>query len=280
MSLDKCLPQFLLSENRWRQTNHWIIFLFFALCCSILFISRGEIETLAGVYTLSFLGVMALFAAGNIMLKVKRARLRREVRAPWAGVVIGLAAVLAGLVGNLLLNPEYVRIFAIYFGVAISIVVAMLLRVEILKAGLLILRGIVEMASGASDRLKGEILGRIDRIHALQVVYFTRGDDLASLNRAALYVQANELTSNMKVVHCFEREEDVAPRLADNLRIIDEIYPNIKIDLVLVKGRFGPQLIEKLSQRLRVPKNYMFISTPGDRFPHNIAELGGVRLII
>lgn len=29
-----------------------------------------------------------------------------------------------------------------------------------------------------------------------------------------------------------------------------------------------------------VAKNYMFIGTPGDRFPHNIAELGGVRLII
>jgi hypothetical protein len=35
-----------------------------------------------------------------------------------------------------------------------------------------------------------------------------------------------------------------------------------------------------LSQRLGVPKNYMFLGTPGDRFPHNIADLGGVRLII
>ncbi len=32
--------------------------------------------------------------------------------------------------------------------------------------------------------------------------------------------------------------------------------------------------------RLKVPKNYMFIGTPGGRFPHNIAELGGVRLIL
>ena len=42
MSLDRCLPQFLLRENRWRGTNHWIILGFFALCCSILFITAGE----------------------------------------------------------------------------------------------------------------------------------------------------------------------------------------------------------------------------------------------
>jgi hypothetical protein len=112
------------------------------------------------------------------------------------------------------------------------------------------------------------------------VIYFTRGDDLAALNRAALYVLGNELTNNMKVVHCFEREEDISPMLAENLRVIDKIYPKLKIDLVLVKGQFGPQLIEKISLRLGVPKTYMFIGTPGDSFPHNIAQLGGVRLII
>jgi hypothetical protein len=29
-----------------------------------------------------------------------------------------------------------------------------------------------------------------------------------------------------------------------------------------------------------VPKNYMFIGAPGQDFPHNLSELGGVRLII
>ena len=68
--------------------------------------------------------------------------------------------------------------------------------------------------------------------------------------------------------------------LAEQLRTIDHVYPELRIDLVLVKGQFGPELIERLSNRLGVPKNYMFLGTPGDRFPHNIAELGGVRLII
>lgn len=280
MSLDQCLPQFLLAENPWRRTNHWIILLFFGLCCSILFLSAGKIETLAGVYTLSFLGVMILFAVGNILLKLKRERLRRDTRASWPFVIAGLLAVVVGLLGNLLLNPAYVQVFAAYFGAAVSIVTIMLLRVEILKAGLAVVRAVVRTMSGFSETAHREILHRIARIHARQVVYFTRGDDLAALNRAALYVLQNEQTNNMKVVHCYEREDDIAQKLAENLRVIDQIYPKIKIDLVLVKGKFGPELIEKLSQRMGVPKNYMFISTPGDRFPHNIAELGGVRLII
>ncbi|HKX29402.1 MAG TPA: APC family permease, partial [Blastocatellia bacterium] len=87
MTLDRCLPQFLLRENTWRGTNHWIIGLFFLLSCSVLVMTAGKIEALAGVYTLSFLGVMALFAAGNMLLKVKRARLPRTIRAGWPTVL-------------------------------------------------------------------------------------------------------------------------------------------------------------------------------------------------
>jgi amino acid transporter len=280
MSLDRCLPQMLLSENRWRRTNHWIILLFFAVCCSILFITAGRIDALAGVYTLSFLGVMGLFAVGNLLLKVKRARLPRDVRASWFATVTGLLMVLAGLLGNLLLNPQYVRIFAAYFAVAIAIVAVMFLRVEILKLMLLMTRAAVAKLGHAARRLNKAIISHIERVRNLPVIYFTRGDDLAALNRAALYVLANELTDRLTVVHCFEREEDAYPQLAANLKIIDRIYPNIRIDLVLVKAKFGPEVIEKLSRRFGVPKNYMFIGTPGDRFPHNIAELGGVRLIL
>jgi amino acid transporter len=83
MSLDRVLPQWLLSENAWRGTNHWIILSFFALCTSILLVTGGRIDTLAGVYTLSFLSVMALFAVGNLLLKRTRSRLPRSER-PWS----------------------------------------------------------------------------------------------------------------------------------------------------------------------------------------------------
>jgi hypothetical protein len=112
------------------------------------------------------------------------------------------------------------------------------------------------------------------------VIYFSRGDDLNSLNRAARYVLKNELTTRMRVIHCYADQKDIPSTLADNLKTIDHIYPRIRIDLVLVKGVFGPELIERLSRRFGVPKNYMFIGTPGNHFPHSISDLGGVRVIM
>ena len=43
---------------------------------------------------------------------------------------------------------------------------------------------------------------------------------------------------------------------------------------------FGPELIEELSRECKVPKNFMFIGSPGTHFPFRLADLGGVRLII
>ena len=68
----------------------------------------------------------------------------------------------------------------------------------------------------------------------------------------------------------------IPPRATRHYR---QTYPRIRIDLVLVHGPFAPELIERISRRLGIPKNYMFIGTPGDQFPHNFADLGGVRLI-
>jgi amino acid transporter len=103
LALDRCLPQSLLKENQWRHTSHRIIIAFFLLCASILWITQGHVQTLAGVYTMSLLGVMALFAIGNIFLKIKRSELPRHYRPGWLTVLIALAATLVGLIGNVAL---------------------------------------------------------------------------------------------------------------------------------------------------------------------------------
>jgi len=96
----------------------------------------------------------------------------------------------------------------------------------------------------------------------------------------ALYVRGNEQTKWLKVVHIYQDRAEIPHNLADDLRGIDRLYPELRSALITVQGKFGPELIERLSRNLNVPKNYMFIGCPGDRFPHNIAELGGVRLIL
>ncbi|MBK5284117.1 MAG: hypothetical protein JJE25_01835, partial [Bacteroidia bacterium] len=52
------------------------------------------------------------------------------------------------------------------------------------------------------------------------------------------------------------------------------------MEFIAIAGTFGPELIDRLSTEWNIPKNFMFISSPGDHFPYKISELGGVRLII
>ena len=82
MTLDQCFPQFLLKQTR-RGSFPLIIVGFMILCISILYLTGGELLSLAGVYTISFLGVMTLFGIGNILLKINRPELKRTYRAGW-----------------------------------------------------------------------------------------------------------------------------------------------------------------------------------------------------
>ncbi len=280
MALDRCLPQFFLRANRWRGTNHWILLSFFLVCVTILFITAGQIETLAGVYTLSFLSVMSLFAIGNMLLKARRGRLPRDTRAGWPTVSVALFAVLLGLVGNIVMDPVNVEIFAGYFLAVVAVVAVMFLRLHILRVVLSVMRSIADKVQSMNDRVRERVLAHIDIINSTDMVYFTKGDEPAILNRAVQYVLQNEQTNRLKVVHVYEPDEKVPAELAEHLTALDHLYPEIRIDFVAVRGTFGPQLIDALSRRLGVPKNQMFIGTPGARFRHRVEDLGGVRLIV
>jgi len=72
LAMDRCLPQFFLAQNSLRHTNHWIIFSFCALCCSMYLILDQNVTSLAQTYSLAFLFVMGLFALGVMLIKVKR----------------------------------------------------------------------------------------------------------------------------------------------------------------------------------------------------------------
>ncbi|MFQ5793043.1 MAG: APC family permease, partial [Acidobacteriota bacterium] len=279
MTLDRCLPQFLLKTNR-RGTTHRIIIGFFLLSVSVLFITEGQLAALAFVYTISFLSVMALFGLGNILLKVKRARLPRPSRASWPVLLLGVAAVLAGLVGNAVMKPAHLGDFFVYFVPTVLVVMIMLGRIWILKVCLFFIRAISESIADLTGRTAGAIRGKIDEINSQQVVFFTRGDQLHNLNEAMLYVRNNEHTNRVKVVTVVEKDSEVPARLKRDLKFLDEAYPEIDIEFVVEHGEFGPKLIRELSRKWKIPANFMFIASPGDHFVYGLAELGGVRLII
>jgi amino acid transporter len=280
MALDRCLPQFLLKTNR-RGTTHRILIVFFILCVSVFFSTNGELKALAGVYTISFLSVMALFAIGNMLLKIKRAKLARPCRASWAAVIFGLIGVLAALIGNALQNPAHVAVFFEYLLPTLIIVGFMLGRVAIFELTLFLIHSLMAAISGSMGRAIGHINKGIEHIKSQQIIFFTRGDNLANLNQAMLYIRRNEHTNRVKVVHVKRTAEDPdSPKLEQDVKFLDEAYPEIEIELVLLTGEFGPALIDKLSKEWNVPSNLMFIGSPEGNFQHTLAELGGVRLII
>ena len=279
MTLDRVLPQFLLKTNR-RGTTHRIIIGFFVLAVSVLAITGGELRALAGVYTLSFLAVMILFGIGNVLLKVNRAGLPRPERATWAAVLLAIAAVGAGLWGNVVMNPPYVTVFLEYFVPAVLIVSVMLGRIAILNGILFVVRSAVGSLTMYGNAAGAAIQGKIDHISSQQLVFFTRGDKLSNLNNAMIYVRENEHTSRLKVVTVVRNESEVPARLRRDLEFLDEAYPEVDIEFVVITGKFGPALIQELSEKWRIPTNLMFIGSPTGHLIYGLAELGGVRLII
>lgn len=280
MTLDRCLPQFLLKKSK-HQTFWLIIFAFFILCSSLLWKVDGDVDQLAGVYTISFLLVMLLFTIGNALLKIKRSRLPRDVRVSWITLLFAGTAVFIGIIGNaILINPNYPLNFAIYFLPAVAIVFAMLTRTTLLKVAIAIVRGINNRITILASAVSAHIQSKLDQINSQCVVFFTRGDNMANLMQALLYVKHNEHTSNIKIVTVIKDESEIPKQLTEDLDFLNRAFPEIEIEFVAHTGSFSPAMLKELSQRWNIPLNFMFIGSPGDHFPHNISELGGVRLII
>lgn len=279
MTLDRTLPQFLLKENR-RGTNHRIVIAFFALCVSVAFFTQLEIEALAGVYVLSFLSVMILYALGNILLKVRRENLPRPAHASWFAIIFAIIGVTIGIAGNVIRHPDYFGMFLIYFVPTMVFILIMLGRIGLLKAAMYFVVRISESVRDTTGRWIDVIQKSIDDITCMQVVFFTRGDNKAALNEAMLYVRKNEHTNRMKVCIVTTKPDEVPKSLEADLKFLDEVYPEIDIEFVIEEGVFGPDKIDELSKRWGIPHNFMFIGSPGTHFLYGLADLGGVRLII
>jgi amino acid transporter len=289
MTLDRILPPFFLKKNK-RNSSSRIIILFLIISISVLLITKGRIEVLAGVYTISFLSVMALFAIGNILLKVKRSRLPRQYKARWISVIIALIGVLIALFGNISMgssDPEMKSNFTIfleYFIPGIIFVIIMLNRINLLQLSLSLLKNIFNPKQRVFLKMHVIINRTIDKISSQEFVFFTRGDNISNLNKVILYILKNESTKKLKLLTVIEKAQPNKEIMIDNLKkdidFLNREYPDISIELESLTGKFTPELVRSLSKQWGIPINFMFIGSPGDHFPYRIEELGGVRLII
>jgi len=282
MSLDRCLPQFLLAQNPVTKTNHYIIVIFFMLTSSLVLITVGDVQELEGVYTVAFLTVMTLFALGNIVMKYKRKQLPRYVKAGWIRIILAIGLVVGGLIGNIIFDPIIVAYFAIYFTIVILAIFTMFARIRLLKLLLFMVNDIsafVPLPKGLKDGILAWSKSEAKKIKSQSMAFFTKTDQLAQMNKAILYVLDNEITDNLKMVHVYESQDTIPAALQRNVAMLDETYPKITIDLVLIQGIFNPQLVDSFSERMRIPKNLIFITCPSNKLMYKINEFGGVRVI-
>jgi hypothetical protein len=243
-------------------------------------VTKGNLGALAGVYTISFLAVMTYFGIGNFLLKMKRSELPRPEYASPFVVAIAVAAVVIALYGNIKLHPEYLVVFLQYFAPALAVVFTLLNRREILKMTLVVMDSFFDAISEIARASRVKLTFQINRLSSQQFVYFSKGDSIAKLNKVMLYVQENETTNRLKIVTVLKPDQEMSQSFLKDLEVLDRAYPQIDIEFVQLQGIFNPELIAKLSREWRIPVNFMFIASPGNKFPYKVAELGGVRLVI
>ncbi|KAJ3043711.1 hypothetical protein HDV00_004484 [Rhizophlyctis rosea] len=157
MAADHLLPSFLLKRNRYTKSTHWIILTFLALCILLVIATSGDITALSLMFSIAFLSVLLAFALSNILLKYRRGRLKRVVRASWGAVIFGLLVVVVAIVGNAIYQPMAIGIFAAFFVGLFVAMLGVLGRVKILRVLLYFADQNVWLKGVVVDRLVGMV---------------------------------------------------------------------------------------------------------------------------
>jgi hypothetical protein len=83
-----------------------------------------------------------------------------------------------------------------------------------------------------------------------------------------LYVLRNEDTHRIKVVTVVKDEAEVPKHLATDLEVLDRAYPSFEVDFVVLKGEFGPTLIDSFPWNGTFPKTSCSSPRPATAFPY------------
>lgn len=277
MTLDHCLPStILLPKLRSRNQNTTRIIVAFALLClSILFVTKGALLSLAGVYTISFLGVMTLFAFGNVILRMTRPDLKRTYRGPLLYAFIAAAATGAGIVGNILIDPKNLVYFLTYFLPAIALVMTMIFRDYVLEA---LLHAVEQF-----PLLHNRVRPWFEHVIRPRIILFAHHPH--KLYHSLEYIRKNETSRNITVVFCKEsgeRSDVLLSKFEQYIATFKEasVFENLSISLVVEEQQtFGPEVVKAYANRYRIQRNNVFIGSIHDSHDFSFEQLGGVRII-
>ncbi|MEK7595736.1 MAG: APC family permease [Patescibacteria group bacterium] len=271
MSLDSALPSILIKENK-AKINSRIIITFFVLCSSILVITKGDLLSLAGVYTISFLGVMTMFAFGNLLLRKTRPLLKRPYKAPIILVILALSSTLLGMLGNSSIDIKNVFYFGIYFVPALFLVIAVLNKKEFLEVLLRALKPI------EGTFLHSLIKRKRDKVASETLYVFIH--HTGSLFEIVDYIHKNEVGLNIDFIHCQGddwQKEEIEQAL--HWLQLTGVYTEFNLNFEYIDAQFNPETLHAFAKAKNVPMNKIFIGSIHDFHDFDYEELGGVRII-
>jgi len=285
MAGDRCLPEFFAAMNSWRNTPHYTILVFFGVCASMCIVLDGNITLLSAIYSISFLLVMGLFAFCGLWMKVKRPTLPRQINTHPVTFLFGMLLVGSAFTAVVLLHPDVLTYFYIYYGSTTTMVMATFARVSLFTAFLRTLNNskVAKMTVSQVvhfDVVQDWILRQLAKLKNQEVVYFTKSAHMSQINRALQYIEENEEARRVRVIHVHSHEDEIPMHLLEYIQLLDCVYPKIRIDCILVHGEFSPAIVHYIGKQLGIKINSMFINCPQHNFEHALASLGGVRVIL
>ncbi|CAO3586231.1 unnamed protein product [Absidia cylindrospora] len=282
LASDRIVSSFFLKQNRFTGSNHYTIFTFLVLNVILCCIVQGDATSLSGVFAVAFLGVLSMYALANVMMKYKRGRLPRLVEVNLSTAIFSLLMLIVALVSNIVINPLIAAYFIIYFAVVVVVMMVMF------KSGLLLKTlywlsdrmGTIHPLVGVSRKTGSWLVQKIKALRKQPTLVFVKTDEPHILNKAILYVQANEESSHIKFVHIYDRLENIPQQLETNHRLLDEVYPKIQLDLIFIQSDFDPATVDAISKQMNIPKSFMFIGCPGSKFKYSLGDFEGIRIIM
>ena len=268
MALDGCLPVFLTKQNS-KGSYPITVISFFLLCSSILMITGGDLLSLAGVYTIAFLGVMTLFAIGNLILKETRTELKRTYSAPIMVVVPAFIATFFGILGNIRIDEKNLQFFELYFIPSLLLVMIMIYKDYILKFLMRVTRNIPSINQYIQRNFDDMVEGKF--------IVFVRTVD--RLYEILDYVNRNETGWNVVLVHCGDKKGYEEITKAIPVLQSAGFHPHFNLKTVYKDEKFGPEIIQKVSKEFGVHTNRILMGSINDHHQFSYDELGGVRII-
>ncbi|GAA5888603.1 hypothetical protein JCM6882_009016 [Rhodosporidiobolus microsporus] len=298
LSLDGYLPRLLLKPLPITGSPSFVVGLFTALCIVVYTSSGNSLSVVSNMFALVFLGVMALYPLSLLILLYNRPSLPRPTAHPtpflWTLLTLLLSlSLIAGVIWNKAVSVGY---FAAYKVAIFGVVVACARRGRWGRVGWWVFEHGVRWEGGAAWFVR--MMRRAKE--GQEVVLFVKGDEINTLFERISYVEQNEDTARIKLVHFYgvkarhpassssaavagakEKQddvdgeggeatpgtdssgvEDIPSELHANFQLLDEAFPSITIDLVFLQAPFSPPYIHALAHRLDIPVARCFMGCP------------------